>query len=136
VVTTGSFPRTSPIVKIPPSTRPIADGPTNARGTTNRSAQSTFSNSLIGNPTGVGSINPGTGTPRAQRVNPAGGIIGSNPGASGGLARTRQSSSRDSEEPSKYWDPDNPWVIREGVSPVLLPPEKQNIDPGPAIGLP
>ncbi|RGC66281.1 hypothetical protein C5N14_24500 [Micromonospora sp. MW-13] len=34
------------------------------------------------------------------------------------------------------WDPDNPWETKEGVAPVVLPPDDDDpINPGPTIGL-
>jgi hypothetical protein len=40
-----------------------------------------------------------------------------------------------SDEHENHWDPDNPWEVAEGVTPVVeAPGETGPIDPGPAIG--
>ncbi|WBB88633.1 hypothetical protein [Verrucosispora sp. WMMC514] len=37
---------------------------------------------------------------------------------------------------ARRWDPDDPWAVDEGVTPIVRPPgEEGPIDPGPAIGL-
>ncbi|TWG25796.1 hypothetical protein FHX34_101768 [Actinoplanes teichomyceticus] len=75
--------------------------------------------------------NPG----RTQRVNPSGGIIGQ-PVVTGGSPIRGTSRSGDPEARDNHWDPDNPWATGHGISPIITPPEKQKVDPGPAIGLP
>jgi hypothetical protein len=101
---------------------------------------------VIGKAPGVGLSQPAAGARPASRVNPVGGVINPEPrpasagrGAASGqplgnLGRGN-SSPNDDAETSLYWDPDNPWVTAEGVSPVVLPADQQRIDPGPAIGL-
>jgi hypothetical protein len=102
----------------------------------------------------IGGIPGGLGQPsagsRPTHVNPVGGVISPNntqarsgqtgrgvvtppqtiPSASG----RSQTLSQDSEKNNR-WDPDNPWEITEGVSPVVSPALPQPVDPGPAIGL-
>lgn len=87
----------------------------------------------------------GTVRPNAT-INPVGGVISPNNGARvntavrpagqpvGSLTGRGQDSEGATAEPKK-WDPDNPWVTAEGVTPVLTPLPEQRIDPGPAIGL-
>ncbi|GHJ17557.1 hypothetical protein TPA0908_55520 [Micromonospora sp. AKA38] len=117
---------------------------------------------MIGQPPGMGSGQaPHRGsTPR--RINPVGGVIGgggagttpsgsagSRPGIGRGLAMGPQGGSpltgfpnssgrprqQELQGPAQAWDPDHPWETREGVSPIVLPPEEEGpIDPGPAIG--
>jgi hypothetical protein len=100
-----------------------------------------------------GSRVPGSGS--AGRVNPVGGVIGSQaetagrpggrPGAGAGGMNGQHGSMvgqqgrgrgrRGEGETSTHWDPDNPWATDEGVDPVVLPPSEPGpIDPGPAIG--
>ncbi len=119
------------------------------------------SNGIIGNPPATGSSRPGT--PTARRINPIGGVIGggaagtapaggagSRPGgrqpsgsqvlpfggtSAGSMPRVHDKNDRSSEA-SRRWDPDHPWEVEEGVTPVVYPPKDGGpIDPGPAIGL-
>ncbi|MGW4941387.1 hypothetical protein ACWEOZ_07335 [Actinoplanes sp. NPDC004185] len=115
---------------------------------------------------GVIGANPGSGmigqmptgaqggrSPGAARVNPVGGVIGQQGGASPGRGGTSahgmpmQNGSmtgnqgrprgRRQEGEQHRWDPDNPWSTDEGVDPVVRPPDDFGpIDPGPAIGYP
>ncbi|GAA2886035.1 hypothetical protein Acy02nite_42120 [Actinoplanes cyaneus] len=79
----------------------------------------------------------GGSTNQTQRVNPNGGIIGHPGSALNPLgATTRSKRLEESHQHRTAWDPDDPWQVDKGIAPVLLPPEKQEIDPGPAIGLP
>jgi hypothetical protein len=104
---------------------------------------------VIGGTPGVGLGQPGVrgGTP--QRVNPVGGVIGSQntagrPSAGGRGGRLSgqptattagRSAGRDESDDTLHWDPEDPWQTAEGVAPVVLPATEQPIDPGPAIGL-
>jgi hypothetical protein len=47
-----------------------------------------------------------------------------------------RNSGRRGDSDEMRWDPDNPWETAEGVTPVVVPPTEQPVDPGPAIGLP
>ncbi|MFI5889365.1 hypothetical protein ACIA5D_04510 [Actinoplanes sp. NPDC051513] len=103
---------------------------------------------------GIGVGQSGAGR-AAARINPVGGVIGeggsslgSRRGTVGGMSAAehpagagmygqgagRRSGRRDEAE-GAHWDPDNPWETAEGVDPVVLPPQVQRVDPGPAIGL-
>ncbi|GAA3902975.1 hypothetical protein [Actinoplanes auranticolor] len=94
---------------------------------------------------------PGTRPGGSARPNPVGGVIGQQGGspACGSAPANRSISSSNTPFPnqtagrhprrddteSTRWDPDNPWVTEEGVTPIVLPPSDQGpIDPGPAIG--
>jgi hypothetical protein len=110
---------------------------------------------VIGGTPGVGIGQPTSGRAGARRVNPVGGVIGEGEGSLGsrrgssvgGISAAERSgglygqggasrrSGRNGEADGSHWDPDNPWETTEGVSPVVLPPQEQRIDPGPAIGL-
>ncbi|MFY1574422.1 hypothetical protein ACN26Z_05985 [Verrucosispora sp. WMMD703] len=49
-------------------------------------------------------------------------------------ASSRQDLVHGNEAPR--WDPDNPWAVDTGISPIIRPPSEEGpIDPGPAIGL-
>jgi hypothetical protein len=51
------------------------------------------------------------------------------------MGQQRRGRKRGNSEDHQQWDPDNPWLIYEGVEPVVLPPNDPGpIDPGPAIG--
>ncbi|WP_189328455.1 hypothetical protein [Actinoplanes ianthinogenes] len=70
-----------------------------------------------------------------QRVNPTGGLIGQSPPA---IIQPRRQSPNDrngAPEIRDSWDPENPWLVDKGTDPIILPPERKAIDPGPAIGL-
>ncbi|MGC5018535.1 hypothetical protein [Micromonospora sp. DT47] len=55
-------------------------------------------------------------------------------GSGQGVGATSGRRNPDEGEPRR-WDPDHPWEIDEGVTPVVRPPDDQGpIDPGPAIG--
>lgn len=110
---------------------------------------------VIGGTKGGGLDQPGAARAGARRINPVGGVIGergqgtatSGRGAGRGMgargslseqpfaqAGNRRGGRRDQSD-GTYWDPNNPWDTEEGVDPVVLPPNEQRIDPGPAIGL-
>jgi hypothetical protein len=121
----------------PSSTRTATSIPIESSGPSTRGIQGTLPGGVIGGPPSTNSTRSGESSGRAQRINPAGGVIGQ-PGSIGTPlpSSNRLSSSHKSESRKQHWDPDNPWTTAEGISPVLLPPEKEHIDPGPAIGLP
>jgi len=103
---------------------------------------------VIGNVPGV----MGTIGSTPSRVNPSGSMIGQHPGV-GGKDAARATGSRGSSNSAAttgsqtgqrrgssarskeaHWDPDNPWVLDEGVEPVILPDAlPRRIDPGPGI---
>ncbi len=101
---------------------------------------------VIGGMPGAGVGQPGAGGRTAQRINPVGGVIaasgaGARPAGGmiglGGVGMPvggRPSPHRGDSDESSRWDPDNPWRTDEGVSPVVVPPAEQRVDPGPAIG--
>ncbi|GLW29584.1 hypothetical protein [Actinoplanes regularis] len=101
-----------------------------------RGAQGTIPGGVIGGVPGTSSPRLGANPRTTQRVNPAGGIIGPSGSAGSSSISNRAPKSLAGESEKDRWDPDDPWTIREGTSPVLLPPEKEEIYPGPAIGLP
>ncbi len=102
-----------------------------------RGSANPLNGGIIGGLPPAGSTQPRANLPKARQVNPAGGIIGGPPSAPGGRAgSSRSSNSDDNKKVSNHWDPEDPWATDSGVDPVLLPPEKKTIDPGPAIGLP
>ncbi|MBO3740450.1 hypothetical protein [Actinoplanes flavus] len=84
-----------------------------------------------GSPSGRGGQMGGS-TRSTPKVNPVGGMIGQGTGSAAHPGR--RSSTRQNEEASHRWDPDNPWETAEGTDPVLLPAQEQRIDPGPSIG--
>ncbi|WP_436526358.1 hypothetical protein [Actinoplanes sp. HUAS TT8] len=134
---TSSLPIT-PVAPIPsiPGTSKITLGATTPLESPLAKTQGSFPGGVIGNPTGTRSAQPGASASNPQRINPAGGVIGQ-PGTLGGPIRSgRTSKSSEGKGNRNRWDPDYPWETEEGVAPVLLPPEKRDIDPGPAIGLP
>jgi hypothetical protein len=105
---------------------------------------------LVG-PNGVIGGQPGRGGPGGRGVNPAGGVIGGRGGAAGpggkggaGAAGGRGAGlagagagrgKKGADEHGNEWDPDNPWEVAEGVTPVVdAPSDAGPIDPGPAIG--
>ncbi|MEV0902204.1 hypothetical protein [Actinoplanes sp. NPDC049802] len=89
------------------------------------------SNMIGGSPAPGRGSQLGSSARGAQRVNPAGGMIGQTPTPLTG----RRASSRDGENSQNHrWDPDNPWETAEGIDPVLLPAPEQRIDPGPSLG--
>ncbi|SCG41775.1 hypothetical protein GA0070560_103199 [Micromonospora halophytica] len=86
-------------------------------------------------PTGAAGSRPGTG--RTSPLSPAHGMspIGGSPGFGSPQGIPGRPSRREQEGDSGRWDPDNPWATREGVDPVVRPPDEDGpIDPGPAIG--
>jgi hypothetical protein len=66
-----------------------------------------------------------------------GAVIGSAafPAEHHGKAVTGWPQDRGDHEAARRWDPDRPWEIAEGVSPLIVPPPGHRVDPGPAIGL-
>ncbi|WP_431947175.1 hypothetical protein [Micromonospora marina] len=88
-------------------------------------------------PTGAAGSRPGSGkfsTPEGfHGASPLGGAPGLGPSRTGGSSRTSARQHGEDREPS--WDPDNPWITKKGVPPVVIPPEDEGpINPGPAIG--
>jgi hypothetical protein len=102
---------------------------------------------VIGALPGTGLAQPAAGSRSTARVNPVGGVIqpnsqGRGPSTMGRATASGQllggvgrRSSGKGELDAVHWDPNDPWVTAEGVSPVLMPPLEQRVDPGPAIGL-
>ncbi|MFI1991193.1 hypothetical protein [Actinoplanes sp. NPDC020271] len=100
-------------------------------------ARKTLPGGIIGDPAETGGTHIGPSLPRNQQLNPSGGIIGSPTTPIGSSFNPRKRSNTTREKiGDRHWSPDDPWAIEEGIDPVILPPEKQKIDPGPAIGLP
>jgi len=112
-------------------------------------------NGVIGGQGGRG----GAGSVGGRGVNPSGGVIGGRGGAAGagtggaGAAGGRGAGAaggrgagmvgagaggrgkKGEDDHGNEWDPDNPWEVAEGVTPVVdAPGETGPIDPGPAIG--
>ncbi|GGM62706.1 hypothetical protein GCM10011608_54850 [Micromonospora sonchi] len=60
------------------------------------------------------------------------------PGAAGAaetIGAWKDPDQGDCADQQRRWDPDDPWVTDQGVSPVVRPPDEDGpIDPGPAIG--
>lgn len=83
-----------------------------------------------GGPSGRGGT-AGSSSRTTQRVNPLGGLIGSDSTA---LPSRRMASNNDHGTPPRSWDPDNPWEIEAGVDPILRPQPEKPINPGPTIG--
>ncbi|SCF33147.1 hypothetical protein GA0070216_1109 [Micromonospora matsumotoense] len=83
-------------------------------------------------PTGGAGSRPGGGRqPGGTHIPPLGGgptgTTGSMPGGSGRSGRF--------DETNRRWNPDQPWEVEEGVTPIVRPPDDGGpIDPGPAIG--
>jgi hypothetical protein len=84
----------------------------------------------------------GTGTAAARRVNPVGGVLGqgAHAGGTGGTTTGqpylagRAAGRGDRDRDSRSWDPDNPWAVEHGVTPVLEPgQEPSSHDPGPGV---
>ncbi len=118
-------------------------------------------NGTIGSTPAMGFSQQGNPVP-PRRINPIGGVIGGGAagtapaGGAGSRPGGRQPSGSqnlpfgatpagaipkwndESDRPSKAgkrWDPDHPWEVEDGVTPVVRPPEDGGpIDPGPAIG--
>ncbi|MBQ1025983.1 flagellar export protein FliJ [Micromonospora sp. C95] len=85
---------------------------------------------------GAGSRPAGRGGLTANQI-PVGGSPMLGPTSGRGISRTGSllSHPRDGNE-TRRWDPDNPWAVNEGLSPIIRPPDEEGpIDPGPAIGL-
>ncbi|MGC5332950.1 coiled-coil domain-containing protein [Micromonospora sp. DT62] len=87
-------------------------------------------------PTGGAGSRPGAGRnfSAVQGIPPIGGAPGMGTARSGGMPG--QSGRYDgSDKETRRWDPDHPWEVDQGVSPVVRPPDEDGpIDPGPAIG--
>ncbi|GAA1787757.1 hypothetical protein HC028_12935 [Planosporangium flavigriseum] len=111
---------------------------------------------VIGGPPAMGEASPGgAGGGRAgaaPRVNPVGGVLGQGAptaGQRGGPARTHAASGTVAGQPVvggqrrtngerdrdlRHWDPDDPWAMEHGVSPVLEPGrEPTSHEPGPGV---
>lgn len=84
---------------------------------------------------GAGSRPSGGRNSPSQGSPPLGGASGiSLPGATASPRRPDHHNSEDAAT-SRRWDPDRPWEVDDGVSPVLRPPNEDGpIDPGPFIG--
>ncbi|GIF06396.1 hypothetical protein Asi03nite_39340 [Actinoplanes siamensis] len=102
-----------------------------------RANQGSIPGGILGTPPGVANSRSGTLPPEIRRVNPVGGIIGQ-PGIMGGPPGPMQKlrPSRGDSSGSDHWNPEDPWATEKGVPPILLPPKKEKINPGPALGLP
>jgi hypothetical protein len=93
------------------------------------------SGSILGMTAGDGIVSGG-GT-SGRRVNPVGGLLGREAGASasgqlagGGIRRAGKNDGR--KRPT--WDPDNPWAVDHGVAPVIEPAAEPDFrDPGPGV---
>lgn len=82
-------------------------------------------------PTGGAGSRPGGRQPGGLHIPP----IGGGPSGAMNTAPTRSGRVGGSDTPKKHWDPDQPWEIEEGTTPIVRPPEDgPPIDPGPAIG--
>jgi hypothetical protein len=105
---------------------------------------------VIGGMPGAGVAQPAAPARPTPQVNPVGGIINPNgsppmkdstPGRTPTSAQTmpqilgRSNASAETANEQPRWDPDNPWVTAQGVSPVVYPVAEVPVDPGPAIGL-
>ena len=143
-----------PIAPIGPG-RPTQTRPGASRSTASPAAgaRGLPSGGVIGARPGIGMRQPGGRLPTT--VNPVGGVItpnapnrtgaaGGRPGAAVGGRQIAQPiaplgsqpvGGDDESAPTQDWDPENPWATAKGVDPVLMPPEEQRVDPGPAIGL-
>ncbi|WIM95918.1 hypothetical protein ACTOB_008059 [Actinoplanes oblitus] len=124
----------------PPSrlagSRTDSDVRSNPGGVIPRETGSAVPGKIIGHlPAESNSQQPAAGPSRMQKVNPPGGIIGPLGSPRNPSRQQRPEKSGSDESRNKDWDLDNPWLTAEGVAPVILPPEKQKIDPGPVIGL-
>lgn len=108
-----------------------------APGNSIRDVRGSTSGGIIGATPGTETTRNVTNLPTTQRINPTGGVIGQ-PSHSGMplIPSQRRKATDESTRPENRWDPDSPWAIEEGVAPIVLPPEKKKIDPGPVIGLP
>ncbi|MCX4386708.1 hypothetical protein OG777_07165 [Micromonospora peucetia] len=85
-------------------------------------------------PTGGAGSRPGGGRSLASAhgIPPIGGASFGN--TNGRVSRLGLSREPSDEEPRR-WDPDHPWEVDRGVTPVVRPPDEEGpIDPGPAIG--
>lgn len=94
----------------------------------------------------IGGTSP-AGTTRAmpstvtQRVMSPGGVIGSSQSGQSGqgarpgiLSQPGVGGLRRDDEKRQRFDPDEPWLVKEGVPPVLeAPPEQARHDPGPGV---
>ncbi|GIE83689.1 hypothetical protein [Actinoplanes regularis] len=116
--------------------RVIAGAPAETNSQPFRGAQGTIPGGIIGGTPGTSSPRVGTSPRTTQRINPMGGIIGPQGSAGSSSVSNRAPKPLAGESDKDRWDPDDPWTTTEGVSPILLPPEKEEIYPGPAIGLP
>jgi hypothetical protein len=131
----------------------IGEGQPGARGSSVRGVGGYGAEAMLGG--GGRGVSPGReasgltrrGIPASERGSGFGGggtSTGEHAGAAGGRgpsntrpwgqAASRRGGRRDQSD-SDRWDPDNPWETEEGVTPVVLPPREQRVDPGPAIGL-
>lgn len=83
-------------------------------------------------PTGGAGSRPGGGRqPSGMHIPPLGG----GPTGAMGAAPHRSGRSNGSDEATRRWNPDQPWEVEEGVTPIVRPPDDGGpIDPGPAIG--
>jgi hypothetical protein len=83
--------------------------------------------------------------PGMRRVNPVGGVIGGQGGPTGTAGSVPASNSgvpggaqgrrgqRASDDQGHHWDPDNPWEVAGGVTPVITPEPDDAIDIGPGV---
>ncbi|WUW37622.1 hypothetical protein OG271_16025 [Micromonospora rifamycinica] len=83
-------------------------------------------------PTGGAGSRPGGS--RQPGLTPAPPIGGSPTGLTGATSG-RSDRSEKVDGTRRHWNPDQPWEVGEGVTPVVRPPDDSGpIDPGPAIG--
>ncbi|GGR63292.1 hypothetical protein GCM10010169_02330 [Micromonospora fulviviridis] len=91
-------------------------------------------------PSGAAGSRPGSGRGSQFGVHSGLSPFGGAPGSSSPAGLHGFSGNGNRKPPpdqkSRSWDPDNPWEVDEGVSPVVRPPDEDGpTDPGPAIGL-
>ncbi|WBB56483.1 hypothetical protein [Verrucosispora sp. WMMD573] len=90
-------------------------------------------------PTGGAGSRPGGKSCFGIIQTPVGGSPRFAPASGTGPSRTCSPFSRQDpvdDNEARRWDPDDPWAVDTGISPIIRPPSEEGpIDPGPAIGL-